>query len=78
MNIQNDEKIKKIKTPDSKMREPINRHYVSELDLFLQTFDKKPEATSDSRRAEERKYERIFLLRDRADIETNSKVWEKF
>lgn len=75
MNDQNDGNTK---TQESKIREPINRHYVSELDRFLEAFDKKPEATSASRLAEEKKYQRIFQLRDKADVETHSKIWEKF
>lgn len=59
-------------------KEPINRHYVSALDTFLQAFDKKPEASSASRRAEEKKYARIFSLRDKAEAESNSKVWDGF
>ncbi len=62
----------------SKTKEPINRHYVSELDRFLEAFDKKPEASSASRRAEEKKYARVFQLRDHADMEPTSKLWGKF
>lgn len=46
--------------------EPLKRNYVSELDLFLQRFDKdnKQQAYSESRYEEEAKYARIFKLRD--------------
>lgn len=56
----------------------INRNYVSALDCFLAEFDKKPEASSASRRAEEKKYARISLLRDKADAEPSTKIWENF
>lgn len=59
-------------------REPIKRHYVSPLDIFLQNFDQKPEASSASRRAEEKKYAHIFLLRDNAEAESNLKAWDEF
>ena len=62
----------------SKTKEPINRHYVSELDRFLEAFDKRPGATSASRRAEEKKYAKVFLLRDKADAEPTQKIWENF
>lgn len=59
-------------------REPIKRNYVSDLDRFLQTFDKKPSATSASRRDEEKKYARVFKLRDNPEAELNKKIWTDF
>jgi hypothetical protein len=44
---------------------PLLKKYTSEIDLFLQAFDEKPEASSVSRRAEEVKYARIHALRDK-------------
>jgi len=61
-----------------KSKAPIDRNYVSELDCFLAEFDKKPEASSASRRAEEKKYARISLLRDTAEAEPVKKIWEDF
>lgn len=55
-------------------KQPLFKDYVSELDRFLQEFDKKPEASSISRRAEEAKYEQIDLQRDRTDIKTPAVV----
>jgi hypothetical protein len=42
----------------------LQRSYVSDIDQFLKAFDKKPEASSVSRRAEEAKYREIARLRD--------------
>jgi hypothetical protein len=60
-------------------REPINRYYVSNLDRFLEEFDKKPEAYSASRRAEEAEYARIDELRDNPNAsEPKKQIWEGF
>lgn len=48
-------------------RGSVNRSYVSGLDRFLFEFDKKPEASSASRRAVEVEYARIDRLRDHRD-----------
>lgn len=48
------------------------KNYVSEIDLFLQAFDKKPEAHSESRAQEEAQYKRIAEARDHA--ETKDKI----
>lgn len=45
-----------------------NRHFVSEIDQFLQELNESPKAKSDARIDEERKYERINFLRDNADM----------
>lgn len=45
-------------------KKPLLKNYVSEIDEFLQAFDEKAEATSVSRKAEERKYRKINTLRD--------------
>lgn len=42
----------------------IQRSYISEIDQFLEAYDKKPEATSLSRKAEEAKYREITRLMD--------------
>lgn len=60
-------------------RKPIDRYYVSSLDRFLIEFDKKPEAYSASRRAEEAEYARIDLLRDDPNAPAPTKqIWEGF
>jgi hypothetical protein len=48
-------------------KKPLLKNYVSEIDDFLQAFDEKAEASSASRKAEERKYQQINQLRDNAD-----------
>lgn len=45
-------------------KQPIERNYVSDLDRFLLEFDKRPEASSLSRKMEEATYKRIDELRD--------------
>jgi hypothetical protein len=55
------------------------KNYISELDQFLQAFDKRPEATSASRKAEETKYQRINQLRDSSKANTKEcsvQIWE--
>lgn len=49
---------------EKKFIKPLQRHYISALDRFLHNFDKKPEAYSESRLAEELKYQKIGKLRD--------------
>lgn len=48
-------------------KKPLLKNYVSEIDEFLQAFDKKAEASSAARKAEEAKYQRINKLRDNPD-----------
>lgn len=60
-------------------KQPIERNYVSELDRFLLEFDKKAEASSDSRKAEEATYRRIDLLRDNETaVDLPAKLWKEF
>ena len=60
-------------------RQPILKGYVSEIDRFLQEFDKNPQASSASRRFEEAKAQRISRLRDEAGAKENSlDIWEDF
>lgn len=59
-----DTKITKAMKSNNPKKEPLLRDYVSDLDHFLQDFDLKEEAYSDSRRAEEAEYQKIGLLRD--------------
>lgn len=55
-------------------RGSINRNYVSGLDRFLFEFDKRPEAHSSSRRAEEVLHAYIGRLRDNAKAEERPKT----
>lgn len=59
-------------------RDPIIKDHVSDLDRFLQAYDKKPEASSASRRAEENKHKAIETVRNNAEAqkETLSAIWE--
>jgi hypothetical protein len=57
----------------------IDRNYVSEMDKFLKELDQKPESHSDSRAAEEKKYQRINELRDNPNAKDDSeKIWRGF
>lgn len=56
----------------------INKSYVSEIDLFLQEFDKK-HPKSMTQQAEINKYKKINQLRDIPNIEQKEKkLWEGF
>jgi hypothetical protein len=44
------------------------KHYVSDIDLFLEQFDK-THSKSESQLAEIQKYQRVFALRDHAVAE---------
>lgn len=57
-------------------KQPLDRNFVSDIDRFLQAFDKRPEAYSISRRAEEAKYARVFRLRDQAEKEEPTDIWD--
>jgi hypothetical protein len=58
-------------------KQPMLKGYVSEIDRFLTEFDRKPEASSVSRRSEEAKYEAITVLRDKADAKQPLfQIWE--
>lgn len=59
-------------------RKPLERNYISELDRFLMEFDKKEEASSISRRAEEAQYAEIFYLRDNPVRKSESKMMRSF
>jgi hypothetical protein len=58
--------------------QPIKRQYVSEIDQFLLNFDKKPEASSHSRRKEEAEYKQLFKLRDHVSKDSTAGIWEEF
>jgi len=58
-------------------RGSINRSYVSELGRFLAEFDKRPEASSASRRAEEAQYAELNRLRDDPKaVQPKIQIWE--
>ncbi len=60
-------------------KQSIYRNYVSDLDRFLLEFDKKVEASSESRRAEETAYRRIDLLRDNETADdVPTRLWKEF
>jgi hypothetical protein len=57
----------------------ILRHYVSDIDLLLENFDKEHPEVSESQRKEIEKYHRIYFLRDTANrLESPKKLWEGF
>lgn len=60
-------------------KKPKLTHYVSEIDQFLQSFDKSHPELSLSQQQEQEKYRLIYLLRDVAERpDTHSEIWEKF
>lgn len=55
------------------------KNYVSEIDQFLQEFDKKHPQCSLSQQKEQNKYRRIYQLRDSIDRQPSTKKhWEGF
>ena len=58
----------------------IIKDYVSEIDKFLQTFDRQHPEKSLSQQKEIAKHKRIQQLRDHAEqpIEVTIKLWEEF
>ncbi len=56
----------------------IDRHFVSDIDKFLNECEKDPKSFSDSRRAEEEKYERINRLRDHKQKTKKNSFWKNF
>lgn len=60
---------------------PLARNFVSELDQFLEAFDKKHPILTESQQKERSKYIRIYRLRDtalRAPAKLVKKIWEGF
>ena len=54
-------------------------NYVSDVDQFLQQFDRKHPSLSQSQQKEQLKYRRIYQLRDSADRDTETTtLWEGF
>lgn len=54
-------------------------NFVSEIDQFLQELNNLPGAKSNTRIAEEQKYQRIFALRDNKDIHLIEELpWKDF
>lgn len=54
-------------------------NYVSEIDCFLQNFDKKHPGLSQSQKKEIARAQRVTRLRDDAScIEKPSKLWDQF
>jgi hypothetical protein len=53
--------------------------YVSDIDMFLQEYDKKNPELSKSQQKEIAKFQRIYRLRDDATrLETANKLWDEF
>jgi hypothetical protein len=54
--------------------------YISELDQFLTEIDHKYSTLSPSQLAEQKKYQRVYHLRDHNQAEPNAKtiMWEEF
>lgn len=61
------------------MSNPILRSYVSDIDQFLQKFDKSHPELSQSQQKEIKKYVRVYQLRD-SEIrpEETKSLWEGF
>ena len=55
----------------------IDKSYVSPVDEFLFTFDKKHPKTPSQKREIE-KHQRLAKKRDDASVENNDTLWEKF
>jgi hypothetical protein len=57
----------------------VQRGYVSEIDQFLQELNNLPGIKSDVRLDEEQKYQRVFALRDVAQINLPEELpWKEF
>lgn len=54
-------------------------YYTSQLDEFLESYDKKHQKLSASQRQEMAKYKRVYALRDNPhQHEPNEQIWDKF
>lgn len=61
------------------MSNKILKNYVSEVDLFLQKFDRTHPVPSASQQKEIDKYKQIYFLRDVEDRPSDPSIlWEKF
>jgi hypothetical protein len=60
-------------------RQPVLKNFVSEIDQFLQEFDKQHPVLSPAQVQEQTKYRRIYRLRDTSVRPTKTvKLWEGF
>jgi hypothetical protein len=61
-------------------RAPKLTNYVSDIDQFLQEFDKQHPEQTRSQQKEEIKYSRIYRLRDNSEgtTEDSTQLWEGF
>jgi hypothetical protein len=61
-------------------RQPIDKNYVSDMDILLQDFDKNHPILTQSQQKERNKYLRIYRLRDTSERTPNNpkKIWEGF
>lgn len=56
-----------------------NKSFVSDIDLFLEKFDREHPQRSASQKREEDKYRKIFAMRDRKQPQPDKRVlWERF
>lgn len=63
------------------MTNKIMTSYVSEIDQFLQDFDKSHPEKSLSQQKEIAKHQRVYRLRDNAaesEVSTREELWDKF
>jgi len=57
----------------------LDKHYVSDIDKFIQAFNTRHPIQSASQKAEIKKHQRIFALRDKATLEQDiDKIWNDF
>ena len=60
-------------------RQPVLKNFVSEIDQFLQEFDKQHPQLSKAQQFERAKYKRIYRLRDSSERPTQKpKLWQGF
>lgn len=60
-------------------QKPLQREYISELDRFLISFDKRACSSSASRRAVEAEYAKLDWMRDHAETTpAKNRLWKKF
>lgn len=60
-------------------KSPILKAYISEIDLFIEQFDKEHPKLSYSQQKERDKYLKIYTLRDNSDRQINTQsLWEGF
>lgn len=62
-----------------KIRDHFNKPgFISEIDRFINEFNKKSPKKSRSQQQEINKFKRIFYLRDHVVKENENKIWQEF